>query len=247
MRPVNKLQPGDSVILEDGSTHVILDQYIPYQDAKDPLCANIGKYCSYCENPVCNIRGLDVEHVLPKDPALKYTHLQYKWDNFLIACPTCNGADNKGIKVAQTTDCHYPHINNTFLSLKYNKGGVVVVNDKLTGLSLKKAQALMDLVRLDKTPVTSNPKDKRWLYRSQQWDLAERFRDRYQAKRIDLDCLIDAIKAFGYWSIWFTVFDGIDEVRQRLISDFPGTAAQCFDPGNHYNPIERNPGEPDPV
>lgn len=59
--------------------------------------------------------------------------------------------------------------------------------------------------------------------------------------------ICNTVKDKGQWSIWFTVFKGIDSVRARLISDFPGTCASCFDANNHYEPIERNPGSPDPI
>lgn len=247
MRPIIKLPAGTKIILDDGTVHVISATYKPYQTAKAPLCATLGQYCVYCEAPFAYARSLDVEHILPKKPGLGYTHLQYNWDNFLIGCPVCNVEGNKGIKVELPDNCHFPHLNNTYMSLKYDKGGVVTVNPDLTGKSHDKAMRLYQLVRLDKTPATSSPQDKRWQYRKKEWDIAERFRARYEDGRCDLDSLIDYVKVAGCWSIWFTVFEGCDEVRARLISDFPGTAAHCFDEDNHYSPIERNPDEEDPV
>lgn len=247
MRPINKLVPGQIVVLEDGTTHTVQQQYNPYQSAKGPLCANFGRYCSFCESFYLYARDLQVEHILPKDPALGYSHLEKDWDNFLLSCPTCNGKDNKSNKVAPLTDCHYPHTNNTFLSLVYQKGGVVSVNPALTALSARKAEALYHLVGLDKTPATSNPGDKRWQRRMEIWNIAERYKQRYDRGELHIDVLMDYIKVVGFWSIWFTVFDSCDEVRQRLIIDFPGTADYCFDARNHYAPIERNPGMPDPI
>lgn len=247
MRPIDKFPVGHSIILDDGTKHIIQEEYRPYQEAKDLLCANFGQYCVYCEAPITYSRDLAVEHILPKDDNLGYSHLQYKWDNFLLACSTCNGAGNKWNNVAKPEDCHYPHLNNTFLSLKYDRGGVVIVNPDLKGKSELKARRLLNLVKLDKTPATSSPQDKRWEYRKRHWDIAEKYRARYEAGKLNLDCLVDYIKATGCWSIWFTVFEGHDEVRRRLIEDFPGTSAACFDAENHYSPIERNPGLEDPV
>lgn len=61
------------------------------------------------------------------------------------------------------------------------------------------------------------------------------------------DDVITNAKLIGRWSVWFTVFKGIDCILRRLISDFPGTCASCFDENNHYEPVERNPGCIDPI
>lgn len=247
MRPINKFPIGTSVTLGNGEVHIVQKTYNPYQNAKEPLCINFGQYCVYCEAPFCYERGLSIEHILPKDPKLGFSHLMYHWDNFLLGCPTCNDMGNKGNKVMTSDTCHFPHLNNTYISLQYDKGGVVKANQALCGKSYDKANALLKLVGLDKTPETSSPHDKRWNYRMTQWDIAERYKRKYENGNVNLDCLIDYIKLAGCWSIWFTVFNGHDEVRRRLIEDFPGTATQCFDAENHFNPIERNPGEEDPI
>jgi hypothetical protein len=60
--------------------------------------------------------------------------------------------------------------------------------------------------------------------------------------------VMDKAKLTGYWSVWFTAFEGIDAVRSRLISDFPGTCADCFDAAHHYAPVPRHPADvEDPV
>jgi hypothetical protein len=71
----------------------------------------------------------------------------------------------------------------------------------------------------------------------------------YESEEIDekrLQNLIKTIKENGFWSIWFTVFSGCDDVRNALL-DFPGTARQYFDAANHYEPLDRNPGLADPT
>lgn len=247
MRPLRKYAVGETIVLDDGTLYKIEEQYKPYQKAKGILSHNFGQNCVYCEASYCYKRDLNVEHILPKDPSLGYSHLEFHWDNFLLSCATCNGSDNKATKVYLPNACHYPHLNNTFLSLKYDKGGVVVVNPNLRGLSYDKAKALLELVGLDKSPKTSKPGDTRWQYRKDQWDIAEKYKDRYMNGLLDIDCLIEYVMVVGCWSIWFTVFDGCDEVRKQLIERFPGTA-KCFDENNHYNPVERNPDNvEDPV
>ena len=69
----------------------------------------------------------------------------------------------------------------------------------------------------------------------------------YLGGNIDEDDIISRAKDKGHWSVWFTVFTGIDAVLLRLITAFPGTSEDCFDANNHYAPIERNAGCEDPV
>lgn len=249
MRPVDKAAVGD-IFISDDELHnlmeVIQEDYDPYQSAKPALVTNLGSICSYCEDVFHQARNLQVEHVQPKGLD-QYAHLKTKWTNLLLSCATCNGADNKDTKDVILGEVHLPHLNNTYKSLAYKAGGVVTVNPELTGEAANHAKALLELVGLDKTPLTSKPGDTRWMKRKNDWSLATRYRRRFDEKGIDLETLLDLIKNRGGWSIWFTVFKGCDEVRQRLISDFRGTSAACFDSLNHYEPIDRNPGMADPV
>ncbi len=79
------------------------------------------------------------------------------------------------------------------------------------------------------------------------WKLAKRYREKYDAGKLDVEAFLDLVKARGYWSVWFTVFDGADDIRRVLIESFQGTCAACFDAQNHYRPIPRNVGEADEV
>ena len=132
----------------------------------------------------------------------------------------------------------------------YDETGRVKVNDNIPALSQVRAQNLLNLANLQRYPGKDNPtspKDFRWAHRIEAWTLASRYKERYLNGAITEDDIICLAKLKGQWSIWFTVFKGIDSVRARLISDFPGTCASCFDENNHFEPIERNPGKPDPV
>lgn len=111
MRPVQKLIVGTQIIVE-GQPQTISETYNPYQSAKKPLLVNFGEYCSYCEVHNPNQRDLHVEHVQPKG-LRQYVDMKTKWSNFLLACSTCNGADNKGDKNVVLSDIHLPHLNNT--------------------------------------------------------------------------------------------------------------------------------------
>lgn len=246
MRPVEKVPVGSQIVLSDGTAHIVQADYNPYQDAKSALIANLGCICSYCEDAYHQPRDLQVEHVQPKG-LLQYASLKTKWENFLLSCATCNGPDNKDTKDVNLSDVHLPFKNNTFKSLKYMAGGVVVVNPTLQGLAYNHADALLRLVGLDKSPASSCNGDTRWQKRRIDWRLANRYLQRFQAGEVDEDVIIDLVQNRGGWSIWFTVFAGCDSVRSRLISDFPGTCSACFDANNHYEPVDRNSGQSDPV
>ena len=92
----------------------------------------------------------------------------------------------------------------------------------------------------------SRPGDTRYKKRSKDWNLACKYRAKFIEGKTDIETIVDLVKAKGGWSIWFTVFRGCDDVRKALL-DFPGTAKQCFDPNNHFEPVDRNPGFPDPT
>ena len=115
------------------------------------------------------------------------------------------------------------------------------MNPNLTGKSLANAEALRKLVGLDKGPKDARPKDKRWLIRTQKWDLAIRYLCKFEDGSADVETIIDLVKGHGCWSIWFTIFKEHPEVRKELIEQFPGTAKECFDSANNYEPIPRNP------
>ena len=55
MRPVEKKKPDEAIkcltSLGETKTVVIQHEYDPYRDAVEPLSANIGLFCSYCEEP----------------------------------------------------------------------------------------------------------------------------------------------------------------------------------------------------
>lgn len=56
-----------------------------YPKARFNLQADIGRYCSYCDEPV--LQSIEVEHVLPKSTFPSFT---VYYDNFYFACKRCN-------------------------------------------------------------------------------------------------------------------------------------------------------------
>ena len=240
MRPIERYKIGDVIPLKDGTQVTVQEEYNPHRDAIPILLNNFGSYCSYCEVCVSNGLCLDVEHILPK---ADNPNLKYKWTNFLLGCRICNGPGGKWYRPIPTPTMHQPDKNNTFLSLEYYESGVVKVNPKLNVFAKVNAQALIDYLHLNKSPKSSlEDRDGRNQMRREVWKVANDMLEDYDANNPKcLKYLIETVKARGGWSIWFTVFKGHDEVRKALIEKFPGTAAQCFDANNHYEPIDRHP------
>lgn len=247
MRPIVKKNINETIALfehiEDIPTqqHVIHEDYLQYGEARKVLLANLGNYCSYCEGYFENGAILQTEHVQPKGFEVNgikpYANLKTKWSNFLLACATCNGPGNKGQKDVILDEIHLPHRNNTFLSFIYKEAGVVEVNPTLSATSQQHAKALMELVGLDKK---DSETDMRCEVRRQMWNKAVQCRQIYMRKETTLENLMNVIRTSSCWSIWYTVFQGIDEVKKAML-DFPGTEKTCFDPNNHFNPVYRNP------
>lgn len=255
MRPVNKPGVGNvvTVVLADGSRvqHTIQQCYPDYPEAKAPLTAALGEFCSYCEERIVE-RDLEVEHIEPKHLAVSLGNPYFRidWNNFLLSCSTCNGRDNKGDKHVIPADMHLPHLNNTFLSFRYMTGGVIIVNPMLSGLSRTHAEATYKLLGLGKYGKNCNPegKDKRWQKRLETWNTATEVLKDYEKGECKVSHIIKMAQSDGHWSIWFTIFEKHPEVRGRLISDFPDTASQCFDASNGFAPLPRNPqNNGDPV
>lgn len=247
MRPLDKYKVDTPVILDDGTEVVVSEIYDPYGNARPILLNNFGDYCSYCENSLHNGTLFDTEHIRPKD---SNPDLKTKWSNFLIGCRACNGPSGKWKNDIKVPTMHLPHLNNTFLSLIYDEAGGVSVNTSLSKESQKNAQALIDFVHLDKSPKKSlEDKDGRCKMRRMTWKMAKDMLNLYENNRCEttLKMLLKLIEQRGGWSIWFTVFKNHDEVRKAMI-DFHGTAKDCFDANNHYEPIPRNPlNEIDPI
>ena len=248
MRPVTKLKVGEQIKV-DGTFIEIEETYKPYQKAKTFLTQNIDEYCSYCERPASD-EALAIEHIQAKktkgkDGKYKYEDLTYKWTNFLLACARCNGVDNKSNKDVIYDEIYLPHLQNTFSIIQYRKGGVVSIHPNLKQNSeeYKRAKALIDLVGLDKRPGHPNYKnrlDKRWQKRYNAWQMAEKYQKKLDKDETDIESIIDIAKGFGFFSIWFTVFENHPKVRLALINAFKGTAKACFDEkGNPKLSIER--------
>ena len=111
------------------------------------------------------------------------------------------------------------------------------------------AENTINLCGLDKDTTKKLPQatDLRWKYRCEVHAYATLWKDSWingghtLGQRF-IDLLITAVAGKGFWSIWFDTFGDVPAVRQALVQQFPGTAANCFDAD--YFPISRNAPNP---
>lgn len=203
--------------------------YSNYQDAINDLETRFGRYCSYCERHVPV--NLAVEHVSPKktDPNRKND-----WSNFLIACTNCNSA--KGDTVTNDADFLWPDKDNTMLAIEYIAGGIIRPSQNINQDIKNKAEALIDLVGLDRHPGMPPEKqptdrDKRYADREAIWKLAQLALKQIK-KNNDKDTrkytIITAMRS-GFFSIWMSTFKDDKKMRRLLIKTHTGTAKDCFD------------------
>ena len=219
MRPIDRGNPPAD---ENGKPII----FSKYEEARPELIHRLGELCSYCEMHLD--AGLAVEHIQPKN---LQESKRFLWDNFLLACVNCNSTKGKtDINDSNIGDYLWPDINNTFLALKYSEGGVVEVNPECSAAVQQKAQRLIDLVGLNKTPANnSTATDRRWENRLAEWGKANRAKLRLA--QMDTPQMREQIldTAEAYFSIWMTVFSRDSVMQKALIEKFKGTAADCFD------------------
>jgi len=72
------------------------DKY-KHEEIKKALIDMFHGKCAYCESAIMHVDYGHIEHFKPKGtPA--YYELAVEWDNLLLACGRCNGAENKGTR-----------------------------------------------------------------------------------------------------------------------------------------------------
>lgn len=206
-----------------------------YDDAKPELVSRLGRYCSYCERPIATL--LAVEHIQPKDLSA-YSHLERRWENFLLACVNCNSM--KSNKDVLLENILLPDRDNTFAAFDYPPDGRVMPSAAVIAAGLEtRAQATLALTGLDKkiaVILDANGKQvalDRVAQRLEVWGTAnEAYTDVQENPDLDVvrRQVTNLASASGFFSIWITVFKNDADMRQRLIDAFAGTrASQCFD------------------
>ncbi|NOQ15006.1 MAG: TIGR02646 family protein [Methyloprofundus sp.] len=104
----------------------------------------MGGFCSYCERRGFHA-ALAVEHIKDKDT---YPEFKFSWGNFLLSCTNCNS-----IKSTKDIDgVLLPDRDNTYVVFIYLESGFIQVKPGLNGEKKRKAQALINLVGLDRVP-----------------------------------------------------------------------------------------------
>jgi uncharacterized protein (TIGR02646 family) len=210
-------------------------RYSSYKDAKPDLIHQLGSHCSYCE-----VFGaptfLDVEHIYPK-----HAHPRHKndWDNFLIACPSCNSKKNShlgsGRQRGLTKRFLWPHLDNTLRAFRYFSDGRVVPAASLARSHRKLASNTIEMVGFMVSPAKARAYSARSIaytgasIREEVWREVESIRtdylDRPSASRARFFANHAAKR--GYFSIWMEVFRDRPEFRRELISSFKADPA-CF-------------------
>lgn len=219
-----------------------------YRDAKRPLVARLGGYCSYCERKI--VTQLAVEHIQPKGLP-RYAHLIGRWDNLLLACVNCNAT--KADKDVVPEEVLLPDRDNTYAAYVYAEDGSIEVAGGQSDEVSAMAERTLALVGLDKpisTVIDENGKQiaiDRVGQRKQAWLLAQEAKRDVVAtsmtpqREVVRRWVVKNAESSGFFSIWMTVFDDDLDMRQRLVGAFAGTAASgCFDPAT-LRPISPAP------
>ncbi len=207
-----------------------------YGHAKPHLKSKLGEYCSYCEIPLPS--SAHVEHIRHKH---KNPGLVCEWDNFLLACQSCNST--KGTKVDSQADVDarlWPHKHRTFDVFIYGPEGVVhiaTINDSVEAARAKATEEMVHLTRRPGSGLTREQvlrgSDNRWKKRKEAWDEAAFARK--QLERSDTPemrrQILKTAHALGFWSVWMTVFHDDPNMQQALCGEcFEGTALDRVHP-----------------
>jgi len=218
------------------------DGYPRYRDALDDLADRLGRFCSYCEQPIQH--RPEIEHAQPKslEPGLERC-----WENLLLSCSTCNQV--KSGKPVVLDQVAMPDRDNTFRGLSFREDGRIEVSADLTEPQAELMSRAVRLVRLDRHPDAPNgddrptPRDERANWRRDVWDLASDFLNDYEESGPDpltadliTDLIVRLAVAKGFFSVWMTVFRDHPDMLNRFIQAFPGTDACSFDDDGHAVP-----------
>ena len=205
--------------------------YAEYQQAFRLLAADIGEYCSYCED---TLKNGHVEHVLPKRPDA-YPELALTWNNFLLACTNCNSTKGAWPTPADggRAITYWPDVDNTARAFDYPARLPPRVSRDLPSGQAAMAQRLLTQTGVDRHPAHPDwsERDDRWRHRMVAWDKAFQARD----DLVDTDTvahrrtIANLAASTGFWSVWRAVFAKDSDMLRRLNDAFRGTAP-CFDP-----------------
>jgi hypothetical protein len=239
MRPINR----GATPQVNGIAKTVAD----YKDWRQDLIDRIGNFCSYC-NMVLN-DSPQVEHVSAKstNPAMLTT-----WDNMLLACGPCNRAKSNN---PNSNNTHYlPDYHNTHLAFDYalvdvpkRKGqiGCVPVPSSNAYVNQNKALATIALCKLQAVTVNKRATDLRWKYRYEAWITAVQWKDSWikwghTVANEFITLLLTAATGKGFFSIWYIVFEDVQEIKLALLVGHPNTEITAF-PAPTYDGVRKHP------
>jgi uncharacterized protein (TIGR02646 family) len=226
MRPVHR---GDAPLDADGNAV----EFGEYKEARDPLIARIGDFCSYCE--IVLHSTIHVEHVRPKS---RRPDLALQWSDFLLACDSCNST--KGDEDVVLADYFWPDTDNTARPFVYETDAPPKMAGGLSAADAATAVRTVELTGLDRVPghPRFSDRDRRWFKRREVWGIALLALRRLEANDTGENRLWIGQLAIsrGFWSVWMAVFRDHVEMRQILLSWFAGTARDCFDANTNLVP-----------
>jgi uncharacterized protein (TIGR02646 family) len=221
MRPVNR---GNIPKQEDGVSDKV---YTSYKQAKDDLRDRLGSFCSYCEMNIDN--QPDIEHVSPKS---KNPELENEWNNFLLACKSCNIIKNNNND--NRKNYVFPDTHNTSFLYEYSIDGVRVKDDLHEDIKAL-ATATFDLVQLNRKLDTSGRLDDRIVARNNSWEKAqEALKDFLELPTHDAMIRQTARSCNGFFSMWIQIFQDYPEVKKAILENVNGTNMECYD--ENFNP-----------
>jgi hypothetical protein len=237
MRPIDK---GTTPTTESGIIKVVTD----HKNWRKDLIDRLGAYCCYCNMPLTD--SPQVEHVVAQNLGGNILD----WNNLLLACGACNRI--KSDEPFQSNTHYLPEIHNTYLAFDFRIESVngemkafVIPTNTLMPNQRAKAVATIRLCALDRdtTRIEDQITDMRWKFRFEScWEAIFCRKDWDDwGKNVPsnfLPLLITIVVKSGFWWVWFMIFYDVEVVRQALVTQFVGTARDCFDA--QYNPIPRN-------
>lgn len=238
------VQRGNVPIDEDSELSKVVTDYKLW---RSDLIERIGDYCSYCNIPLSH--ECQVEHVVAKALGGGTTD----WDNLLLACGPCNRA--KWDYPCLPTTHYLPDHHNTHLALGYEEvtfqvkgktrnGCKVIVSSKSPDPN--KSQETISLLKLDRLEYEPKAVDRRWQRRYNVLLSARSSRylwdelSTIEQKTAFLYDLKNRILAEGFFSLWYTIFEDVPEVRKLIVESVPGTKLQAF-PHPDFLPVPLNP------
>jgi uncharacterized protein (TIGR02646 family) len=197
-------------------------QFNDYPQCFAPLVARLGRYCSYCER--FQPSSLAVEH---KRPKVQHPELACTWSNLLLGCANCNSS--KGAVVVDATEVLWPDDDDTLSAIEYLPSGRVRAQARMPPDVVARAEKLLALTGLNKTPAEASNRDFRWQDRLEAWSQALQARE--DLAGLDSPALRRSIVNMavnkGFFSVWYAAFAGHEEMRTMLVAAFPGTVLRA--------------------